>query len=459
MKKYLIVIMAVFIITMAGIVIATNIFETKNDIGESVFSFETLKATFKVDKKKIAEQRKTGEDTGNPAGVFLVDVDTSYVNDESGESGKSVSEYSDTEFFHASVLTEKDIKTREEYGLTKEKITELCAENAGFYCYETMEESLHQLYAEILYATTERLSEVPLCTREQKELDYAYRCVMNDHPEIYTVSGYTCVLHSANNTPVKIVYTAKYTMTEHEEVAAKRQIDAYTKQFLSGIRKDASDYDKVKYTYEYLIDHTEYVLDSKENQNICSVMLYNQSVCLGYAKSMQYLLRQLNVKSTVVEGLATGGEPHAWNMVHIHNAYYFVDVTWGDSSYGAADSVFTQGMNYDYLNITSDELAKSHIIDNVVPIPRCVEIADNYYVREGLYFDRINPSVLSAVFKEAFKKGEQHVTIKCSSDAVFQEMKDYLLEEQKIFDYMSEGTESISYGENPDMFTLTFLIK
>ena len=451
--------MAVFVITMAGIVIATNIFETKNDIGESVFSFETLKATFKVDKKKIAEQRKTREATSDGSGVFLVDVDTSYVNDDSGETGKSVSEHSDTEFFHASVLTEKDIKTRESLGLTKEVIAKTCEENAGFYCYETMEESLHQLYAEVLIATRGHLKEVPLCTREQKELDYAYRCVMNDHPEIYSVSGYTCVLHSANSTPVKVVYTAKYTMTEHEEAAAKRQIDTYTKNFKAGIRNDATDYNKVKYTYEYLINNTEYVLDSKENQNICSVMIYHQSVCLGYAKSMQYLLRELGVNSTIVEGLATGGEPHAWNMVHIGSAYYFVDVTWGDSSYGAADSNITQGLNYDYLNITSDELAKSHIIDNVVPIPRCVEVVDNYYVREGLYFDRINPGVLSQIFKQAFKNGDEHVTIKCSSDAVFQEMKYYLLEEQKIFDYMSEGTESISYGENSDMYTLTFLLK
>ena len=117
------------------------------------------------------------------------------------------------------------------------------------------------------------------------------------------------------------------------------------------------------------------------------------------------------------------------------------------------------GINYDFLNITTDELEHTHTIDNAVPVPQCVEIADNYYVRENLYFDFINTNALSWVFKNAFESEADHVTVKCANDSVFQEMKFYLLEEQHIFEYLPEGTETMSYGENPDMHTLTFILK
>ncbi|MBR4580556.1 MAG: hypothetical protein IKO32_04920 [Lachnospiraceae bacterium] len=459
MKKALIAIVAVFVISMIGIVVTTNVLESKNGIEDGVFTFESIKNSLTVDKNTINEQRKVvkGE---NPASAFLADIDTTVVEDaEGGEN--AVSEGTDTQFFHASVLTDKDIRTREKYGLTKENIVKVCEENRSKYCYETMDESLHQLYAEILIATTTRATEVPLCTREPDELDFAYRCVLNDHPEIYTINGYTCVLHSANKVPIKVIYTAKYIMTESEEAAFQKKIDEYVKEYKAGMKADASDYAKVKYTYEYLINNTDYVLDSEYNQNICSVMAYHKSVCLGYAKSMQYLLNEVGVKSTIVEGIAASGEAHAWNMVQIGGAYYYTDVTWGDSSYTNGNSVVKvlSGINYDFQNITTDELEHTHTIDNVVPVPQCVEIADNYYVREGLYFDFINTNALSWVFKNAFERGDDHVTVKCANDTVFQEMKFYLLEEQNIFEYLPEGTETLSYGENPEMHTITFILK
>ena len=447
-------------VCMAGIIFTTNYLEKKNGIEDRVFTMDSIKESFKVDKKTIEEQRKAVNDADVSGSAFLADVDTTVVNDVDADE-QGVSEGRDTEFFHASILTEKDIRTREEVGINKEKIVSVCNENKGRYCYDTMDESLHQLYAEILMVIEARAEEIPLCTRSQDELDYAYRCVLNDHPEIFSVNGYTCILHSANDTPVKTAFTAKYTMSADDEKLALVGIKKYVTEYKAGLQPSSSDYEKVKYTYIYLIDNTEYVLDSQDNQNICSVMLHHQSVCLGYAKSMQYLLEEAGVSSTIVEGFAASGEPHAWNMVHIDNAYYFVDVTWGDSSYtnGNSSVRLLTGVNYDYLNITSDELSLSHKIDNVVPIPRCVDIADNYYVKEGLYFDTVNKNALENVFKYSIENGDDHITIKCSNDAVYQEMKYYLLEEQKIFDYMPEGTDTLSYGENTDMHTLTFLMK
>ena len=187
MKKYLIAIVAVFVISMVGIVVTTNILESKNGIEDGVFSLESIKKSFQVDKDTISLQRK-GVNGENPAKAFLADVDTTEVNDADGMKG-AVSEGVDTNFFHAAILTEKDLSIRESFGLTKENIIKVCEENRGKYYYESVDESLRQLYAEVLMVIKDRGTEIPLCTRYPEELDFIYHCVINDHPEIYTING------------------------------------------------------------------------------------------------------------------------------------------------------------------------------------------------------------------------------------------------------------------------------
>jgi hypothetical protein len=220
----------------------------------------------------------------------------------------------------------------------------------------------------------------------------------------------------------------------------------------------ASDYDKVKYTYEFLINNTDYVIGSRDNQNILSVMLYGDSVCQGYAKSTQYLLGKLGVKSTMVVGVVGNGEGHAWNLVNIDGAYYYVDTTWGDSSYlGSADgNVNANTVNYNFLNITTDELTKTHSIDNVVPMPYCIETKDNYYVHEGLYITGYDETTFRNIFDSARANGKDFVTFKCMDANVYSEVYNRLIGDQEIFNYLSGGSDNVSYVNSDDTYVFTF---
>ena len=112
-------------------------------------------------------------------------------------------------------------------------------------------------------------------------------------------------------------------------------------------------------------------------------------------------------------------------------------------------------INYDYFLITTKELENTHQINNTVPLPACVETKNSYYQKEGLYFESVDTEKLSKVFDTARENGQAAVTIKCSDDTVYQAMKNYLLEEQGIFQFTT-NKDSVTYYDSSQMRTLCF---
>ena len=89
-------------------------------------------------------------------------------------------------------------------------------------------------------------------------------------------------------------------------------------------------------------------------------------------------------------------------LVKVNGQYYYLDATWGDASYltesGNGDALAT--INYDYLCITTQDILQTHTIDNPIPVPNCIVMLDNYYVKEGLYISSIDGMVMEKIFKE-----------------------------------------------------------
>lgn len=330
------------------------------------------------------------------------------------------------------------------------------------YAYGKLPAEKQELYLEIRDALINFEEDVRLSSCDKKEISDVFQCVLNDHPEIFYVEGYTYTEYTLGEILKKITFTGSYRF-EQDEIAEKQKlIDEYVDRCLSGMPANADDYTKVKYIYEYLIHHTEYDAAVGDNQNICSVFIEGRSVCQGYAKATQYLLNKAGVFATLVLGHVVGGEGHAWNLVRIDGEYYYVDTTWGDASYQAVGvSTDYPGekiptINYDYLCVPTEQMNLTHTLDNVVELPECSSMAANYYVREGLYFTEWNEKQAERIFHEEYEKGSAYVTLKCVNEDVYSKMQEALIERQEVFRYLDCPEGIVSYSDNEKQYSMSF---
>lgn len=340
---------------------------------------------------------------------------------------------------------------------TKREIPEI------YYTYHHLSAPEQALYLEILDALTAMSGEVSVSTLDSALLDRVFEYVLNDHPELFYVEGFQYTEHFIGDALTQITFAGTYSMTRDEARRSLVDIEKTLSGCMHEVPLNEDEYSTVKYLYEYLIDNTEYDKDAENNQNICSVFLGGRSVCQGYAKAMQYMLQKVGMQSVLVTGY-TGTERHAWNLVRVNGCYYYLDPTWGDASYTydgsetqqAEDAVFLPPVNYDYFLVTTDELSKTHTFEDTAALPVCDSTQDNYYVREGLYFDHYDRGQLENIFDSDAVKMADYVTLKCADEQVYREMIAAVIDDRQIFGIIHTNEGTISYASNEALCTISF---
>ncbi len=361
-------------------------------------------------------------------------------------------------------LTEEPKTEEEELDVAEEPKNEtvnnpimdaLLSNDENYYAYSHMNENLKPLYRKIYEILASRTTEVEIPTKIEEEISIAFRCVIQDHPELFYVDGYVYSIYRYGDDIDSILFGGKYSMDETSMITTQESIDAYVDVFHQGITAEMDTYERVKAAYEFIVLNTTYDLNSPYNQNANSVFVYRKSVCQGYAEAFQYLLYTMNIPCMVVTGTADG-EPHAFNLVEIDDAYYYADTTWGEGQeVSNADGMFAQDINYNYLNITTEEISKTHTFDSPVALPICNATAANYYVREGTYFSLLDTTKINDAFNAAYAIGKKEITIKCANADIYQQMLTHMFTNEHIFDYVQKSTSRVTYFSSDLWYTIT----
>lgn len=322
------------------------------------------------------------------------------------------------------------------------------------YAYLTLEEEERRVYNEMLDAIIKHEESIEVSTLDIDLMERAYKAISADYGGLFWVSGYVYTQYTRNGEPEGMEFAPKYTMSYDEREQIQKQIDASVEELLAGISITDSDYEKAKYVFEILVQNVDYDTNANNNQNIISAFLNRATVCQGYACATQYLMRILGIQSAIVTGNANG-ESHAWNLVCLDGEYYYMDTTWGNSRYLDNDSQMEKYVNYNYLAITSEEIGRTHILDNSFLLPECTGMKNNYFVKENRYFSEWNPDAIGAVLAETWKKGGGDVAVKFSSPELYSQALEYFIASQHIADYCTE-ISSINYLEDKALLVLTF---
>ena len=326
------------------------------------------------------------------------------------------------------------------------------------WCYDCLSGQEQIAYEAMLDCLTHLNSSWNCGSIPQETIQKAYDCLLMDHPEIFWSDGYTYVTSYVNNVISGHRVEFKYSMDRAQIAAANDAIYRSLVDVVRAIGRTDASYETVRAVYEYLIENCTYD-ELNLDQTMYSVMVNHSGVCASFAKSFEFIMQCFGIPCTVVHGRLTHSTGmlgttlgHAWNVVKINGRWYHVDVTSGlsvSSVEGTPD--------YRFLCITTDELVRTHVIENAVSIPECSSDDLEFFRRYGMSVDSYSRKNVAKAFLRAEDLGMKP-TVRFTSYRAFTEAIDDLFTQSGVFDmiddYMGRHISSLEYSIDEQMLTI-----
>ena len=324
------------------------------------------------------------------------------------------------------------------------------------YWFDQIPEELNEIYRELYSRLSNYEDEAPLYAQvPTEEFWKVYYAVLADHPEFFWIDTNIEAMESALSGKV-VAYTVSSNTDVEERDAMRARLEAAADECIGQIGGQASDYDRIRFVYEYLIDLVDFERDVPNNQNIQSSLLDHVSVCAGYARAFQYILHRMGMFCTYVTGKTENGDDHAWNIVRIDGNYYNVDVTWGDPVFaGEQEQQKETVMNHNYLCCTDAELAHTHIPEPDFTLPACTDESYNYYRLNGMYYEVFDYDAVYGALMDSVWEERPYVELKFGSEEALEQAKQAFFTDGMMQDpaqYLMDlyGLRSWNYRYNID---------
>lgn len=279
--------------------------------------------------------------------------------------------------------------TQEEIPYTSDfVINDIDIKNEDYY-YNTLDKNCQAIYKSLANAVKELKTEFYIKDYEFestqkaiKDIEETMHNFLLDHPEVFYLDEKYLISTSQSILGNQVSLQVTYTVKSKEELNNKiNQIKTCIQEIINTVNigvgttfeKELRIHDvlarKVKY-YEY--ENVEQIPHSAHT--IYGAFVENTAVCDGISKALQVLLDNINVESIIITGVLDN-EAHAWNMVKLEDSWYNVDITSNKSIKDYDDIVI-----HSYFNITTDEIKKTHTIDEPSIVPIANNDKYNYFV-------------------------------------------------------------------------------
>ena len=336
------------------------------------------------------------------------------------------------------------------------------------YYFKQLTEEEQRVYRELLKGIRAREKEFYLTISDDDSIDRSYHAVLKDHPEIFWVHNREKIYKTTYSDSDYCVFTPGYTYTDSEIDEIQTAMEQSFQEVRVLIPEDASDYEKVRIVYTYVIDHTQYQT-GEDDQSIAGVFWKKSAVCAGYAGAVQYLLERLDIPCIYVDGSTKGStEGHAWDIVKIGQEYYYVDATNGDQpdflNGDAAQLEEHKTIIYDYLCPFPEEYEKTYTPSEELTVPACTAKDLDFYVLNQGYFEDYSWQDIYDYCKMRLDNGAAVVRFKFGSQEAFSEACQELLDDgvvQNVAQYYMKlhglGQVEYHYGVMDNFYTIYFI--
>ena len=311
-----------------------------------------------------------------------------------------------------------------------------------FYQYHRnyLNEEKKKLYDIIYQGVINLKREIPLTCNEQT-LSEIILMICNDHPELFWLN----TKYEYSITKEGVLFYPDYSYTSEQIAEIQTSIDIEVQSIIKTVQSLNTDYEKILFLYDWIIDETEYIDKTKNNQNMISVLSDRQAVCAGYSEALKYLLDQSAIPNGIilVKAKENTDEFHVINLVQLDQEWYYFDPTFGDTKVEKDFEVY----RYTYFAMTSTEVEKIYIPQQEYIQTQAYK--DNYFYRNNRYLDTYNKADFISLLQDSLVNNEPCIAIKCSDAKEYDLIKD-IIQSNQIFDFF----HTIDYYPNKIQYYL-----
>ena len=227
---------------------------------------------------------------------------------------------------------------------------------------------------EFVYSAVELSTETFAAVKFDEALDsiddmiQLYRIFYYSNPQYFFLSSGFGYQLDCKGVSLKAYDNCRSSSTKAQ---VRNGIDAVTENFMSKFNAVSGTVNKEIAVADLISDYVTYVSGAQYNQSLMSALYYKETVCNGYAMSMNYFCNALGIDCMTVTS-----SNHAWNRVLLNGEWFEADVTWYDTD--KTGDYWDIWLNKSTATFLKNDTSGAHVVETEeemyrnITLPSCV---------------------------------------------------------------------------------------